>query len=158
MTAINNLSVLISPNLLPYLLHTCSITHQAGFFSTPFPIMKIALVDDSVFSRKQLASILKDRFGEEAELVHFGRSAEAVEAIPTGDYTAVFLDLVMPPPDGFATLEHLRQAGYERPIIVCSADIQATTKERCRILGATAYVEKPFSKEKTFAAIEEVGL
>lgn len=120
--------------------------------------MKIALVDDSIFSRKQLANILKEKFGDAAELVHFGRSMDAIEEIPSGDFAAVFLDLVMPPPDGFATLEQLRAAGYTRPIIVCSADIQATSKERCRELGASAYVEKPFSKEKTFAAMQEVSL
>ena len=120
--------------------------------------MKIALVDDSVFSRKQLAAILNEKFADQAELVHFGRSMEAIEEIPAGDYAAVFLDLVMPPPDGFATLEQLREAGYDRPIVICSADIQATTKERCRALGATAYVEKPFSKEKTLTALQEVGL
>lgn len=119
---------------------------------------KLALVDDSSFSRKQLAAILREHFGPEAELVHFPQSAEAARQIPQGNFDAVFLDLVMPAPDGFAVLEHLRKAGYQKPVIVCTADIQATSKQRCEQLGATAYVEKPFSKAKVLACLQQLAL
>lgn len=118
--------------------------------------MKIALVDDSVFSRNQVTKILKELVPRNLEIVPFTGGAPAIEAIPSGDFDLVLLDLVMPPPDGFETLKALREKGYSGQIWVCTADIQGTSKERCMNLGANGYLEKPFSKEKTSAAIEAV--
>ncbi|MCX7713370.1 MAG: response regulator [Chthoniobacterales bacterium] len=118
--------------------------------------MKIALVDDSVFSRNQVSKILKELIPHNLEIVPFTGGAPAIEAIPSGNFDLVLLDLVMPPPDGFETLKALREKGYKGHIWVCTADIQGTSKERCIALGANGYLEKPFSREKTAIAIETV--
>ncbi|MGZ8566729.1 MAG: ATP-binding response regulator [Actinomycetota bacterium] len=61
----------------------------------------------------------------------------------------VLLDLVMPPPDGFAILEQLRAARprSERiPILVLTGDATGAAKERAFGLGASDILTKPFDR------------
>lgn len=119
--------------------------------------LKFAIVDDSLFSRVQLRQKIQEWIPD-ATFVEFGVSAQALEQIPGLEADAVTLDLVMPDPDGASVLEALRVRGYERPIFIVSADIQDSTKERCRSLGCTGFIEKPVRVECVQAMLKSLGV
>jgi putative two-component system response regulator len=58
----------------------------------------------------------------------------------------VLLDLMMPPPDGFAILERLRSETHETflPIVILTADTNEESKRRALEAGATDFLLKPF--------------
>jgi CheY-like chemotaxis protein len=65
----------------------------------------------------------------------------------------VLLDLAMPQQDGFGVLEELRKRQSTVPVIVCTADIQSTTRERVEQLGAVRLISKPSSKDELLEAL-----
>lgn len=119
--------------------------------------LKFAIVDDSLFSRVQLRQKIQE-WVPDAVFVEFGVSAQALAQIPGLDVDAVTLDLVMPDPDGASVLASLRGGGYARPIFIVSADIQDSTKDRCRSLGCTGFIEKPVRVECVQAMLKTLGV
>ena len=55
----------------------------------------------------------------------------------------IILDIMMPGPDGYMVLEHIRQS-YDIPVIMLTAKREATSLEKALALGADDYVKKPF--------------
>lgn len=68
----------------------------------------------------------------------------------------VMLDLVMPGMSGFEVLTHLRAIDPCARVIVCSADIQASTRERVKQGGALALLNKPVSVEQVSARLNVI--
>ena len=58
----------------------------------------------------------------------------------------ILLDLMMPPPDGFAILDSLRSESDESflPVVVLTADTNEETKRHALEAGATDFLLKPF--------------
>ena len=118
----------------------------------------ILIVDDSQDDRDLLARALKklerDRpivslsAGNEALDYFIGRNIYADRAeypLPA----IVFLDLKMPPPDGFDVLAFLNsQPNFEKPLIVVLSGVAATKEiQRAYELGAHTYLIKPVQGE-----------
>jgi CheY-like chemotaxis protein len=59
----------------------------------------------------------------------------------------VFLDLTMPDMDGFETLEQLKLIDSQVKVVVVSADIQESSREKAMQLGALDFLQKPASQE-----------
>lgn len=119
--------------------------------------MKIAIVDDSKFSRNQLKRQIQ-KIRDNIEFEEYPDGASALEHLPGTDAQVLFLDLVMPPPDGLEVLEKLKGDGFAPPIFVVTADIQQSTRERCLELGCEDFIEKPMSAEKISKAMERINL
>ena len=70
---------------------------------------------------------------------------EGLEIIRKEHPDLVLLDLMMPPPDGFAILEALRSEGDKvfLPIVVLTADTSGETRQRALQAGATDFLLKP---------------
>lgn len=119
--------------------------------------MKIAIVDDSGFSRNQIRKALNEYFNE-AEIVEFHDGESAMKGVLEANVDMVTLDLVMPKPDGIQVLEALRAGGLEAPIFIISADIQRGTKRRCYELKCSGFLDKPFNKDSLFEALKTHGL
>ena len=49
----------------------------------------------------------------------------------------------MPDINGFEVLEYMKKKKMNVPVVVISADVQETTRDRVIALGATAVVNKP---------------
>ncbi|MDG5814560.1 response regulator [Chitinispirillales bacterium ANBcel5] len=105
---------------------------------------KVLLIDDSIFMRRKIESILSIGGYSIAE-ASTGR--EGLEAAEKEDFDCIVLDLLMPDMDGFKVLEKLRAIRNTVPIIIASSDIQDSAKGRCFKLGAFDFVEKPPDKE-----------
>lgn len=68
----------------------------------------------------------------------------------------VFLDLVMPGMSGFEALTHLRALDPEVRVIICSADVQSSTRDRVKKGGALAMLNKPVNVEQISAKLNSI--
>jgi CheY-like chemotaxis protein len=113
----------------------------------------VLLADDSAFFRSMVSDWIRSG-GHEVTEVSDGK--QAVEQVLNDRPDCVLLDLSMPEQDGFEVLKELRRRELDVPIVVCTADIQATTRERCEALGAVRIVSKPSGAEELLAVLDEV--
>lgn len=65
----------------------------------------------------------------------------------------VLLDIMMPGPDGFMTLNSIRQCSNV-PVIIVTAKRETETLQRAIDLGADDYVKKPFRPGELLARIK----
>ncbi len=68
----------------------------------------------------------------------------------------VLLDILMPEMEGTELLELLRETNMDVNVIVISANIQDTVRDRCMNLGVSEFFGKPPDKEKLKMAIEDI--
>jgi two-component system response regulator MprA len=107
-------------------------------------------VDDDPALRRSLERVL--RLGDyEVELADGGRAA--LDALGSGDYSLVVLDVSMPPPDGLEVLRRLRARGDATSVLMLTA--RATVPDRVDGLeaGADDYLVKPFAVEELLARV-----
>lgn len=106
---------------------------------------KVIIADDSMFQRFSLIKMVKNL---NFEIVEAKNGQECLDAIAEHAPDVVLLDLNMPVLSGFDVLERLHAQGASVPVIVISADIQESSKERCLQMGARAILSKPFPEQK----------
>ncbi len=113
--------------------------------------MRVLIVDDALFMRKVLRSILEDQ-GHEV-VGEAGSSKEAVEQYPRLQPDVVTLDFTLPDLDGLKTLRLLR--GYDRGVraIMITAMGQEWMVKEARSLGAVDFIVKPFDPERVRQAL-----
>jgi putative two-component system response regulator len=106
--------------------------------------MKILVVDDEPANVALLEDILAENSYSRVECV--SDSTLVMDRCKTLRPDLVLLDLMMPPPDGFAILESLRLDSEETflPVVVLTADTNEQTKRRALDTGATDFLLKPF--------------
>ena len=100
----------------------------------------ILVVDDSLYQRLLIQKHLKAR-NHDVLLAKTG--IEGLELVATENPDLVVLDLVMPEMNGLEMLQRLRDQGSNIPVIINTADIQASTYDKCVQLGAVAILNKP---------------
>ncbi|PKO14510.1 hypothetical protein CVU37_14480 [candidate division BRC1 bacterium HGW-BRC1-1] len=115
----------------------------------------IVVVDDEASVRSVAVRILarhgfhtvEARDGEEAlALLH--EHAETVRCI--------LLDLTMPKLDGEQTLKVVREKTPDLPVIISSGHAADDVFARCQGLGATAYLQKPYSASAMVGVLSQV--
>ncbi|WP_221030511.1 response regulator [Actomonas aquatica] len=121
----------------------------------PTQTLKIAIVDDSMFMRRMVRSAVKECFPA-AELLEYGDGQAAIEQLPAESPDLILLDLLMPRLNGQDTLAQLRALGVKSPIIVVTADVQQSVRDRVRELGAQGFIQKPITYEKLKTVLGEV--
>jgi CheY-like chemotaxis protein len=78
-----------------------------------------------------------------------GTCEEALRQAEQTAYDVILLDLLMPGIGGYEVLRLMRERGANRatPILVVSVMSNHESRERCRLLGATAFLAKPVDRE-----------
>jgi CheY-like chemotaxis protein len=114
---------------------------------------KILVVDDSGLARRLIRKILEE-LGHEVEDVPDG--AQALERYLLNHHDVVMLDLLMHGMYGMDVLQKLRQLNPDLPIVIASADIQRTTRDQAKELGASAMINKPVTKEQLAEVLDIV--
>ena len=114
---------------------------------------KILVVDDSLLSRKNLMRHLSEAG---YEIVTANDGQEGVEKIKSESPDLVISDLLMPNLDGFGLLEAVKSQGLGVPVLVVSADIQETSREKVMFLGAKGILSKPPQKDDLLKVVEEL--
>lgn len=113
---------------------------------------KALIIDDSKFQRNVIKNILKDLNFDIAEASNGNEALEQYE-LHLPDF--IILDLLMPDKDGFDVLSDLKSKGNHVPIIVLSADIQESSIEKCKELGAFAFLNKPPKNEDLINTVKK---
>ncbi len=114
---------------------------------------KVLVVEDTTEALNALRDLLMIEGYEVISAVN-GEDAMHKFYIYTPDI--VVTDLRMPKVDGFALLEKIRSSEQLRkiPVIVFSADATPENEERCKEMGAVAFLKKPSSIEALLDCIE----
>ncbi|NKB51933.1 MAG: response regulator [Rhizobiaceae bacterium] len=109
--------------------------------------LDILLAEDNPINAL-LAKSLLNKIGH--RVIHVDDGSQAVEAVAGHDFDLILMDLHMPVMDGQAALEKIRAMGTRKattPVVVLSADGQATAKDEALKQGADDYLVKPISPE-----------
>ncbi|MDM8541985.1 response regulator [Desulfococcaceae bacterium HSG9] len=101
---------------------------------------EILIIDDSWLTRYSLTNMLKPSGYNITEAVN---GKDGIEKIIKFKPDCILLDLLMPEIDGFGVLKALNEKNIKCPVIVISADIQETSREKCLQLGVFDFANKP---------------
>jgi two-component system OmpR family response regulator len=116
--------------------------------------MKILVIEDDPtvgqFIRRGLE---EQRWG--VDLVANGEDGERMAA--SDAYDLVILDMRLPGKPGLQVLHTLRARGFERPVLVLTAQDAVDAKVQALRAGADDYVTKPFAFEELLARVEALS-
>jgi len=101
---------------------------------------KVLVIDDSRYTRLAIVGFLVANGFEVLEADN-GMLGLATASREKPD--AIITDLLMPEMDGYELLERLQTEGNTTPVIVITADIQDSTREKIMQRGARAVMNKP---------------
>jgi CheY-like chemotaxis protein len=111
---------------------------------------RILVVDDSPTARAMISRIIGGSYSVETA----SSGSEALEAIQASPPDLILLDLLMPGMDGLEVLARLRDRASRVPVLVLSADIQSSTRQKALELGALDLINKPPRPAPLHEAIE----
>jgi len=116
--------------------------------------MKILVIeDDPTVGQFVKRGLEEQRWG--VELVDDGDEGE--QRALAGAYDLVILDMRLPGKSGLDVLTALRARGFERPILVLTAQDAVDSKVSTLRAGADDYVTKPFAFEELLARVEALA-
>ena len=116
----------------------------------------ILLVDDDELSRRMMSLLLS---GEGYEFETATNGLEAVEAVKTGKFDFVLMDLQMPQMGGYEATAKIRaweaETGYKHiPVFALTAMLFEGEKRQCLEAGMDDCLVKPFNTTELFRMIE----
>lgn len=115
----------------------------------------ILVAEDNQVNQDLIRAMLM-KIGYKPVVVSDGK--EAVEAFRKNTFDLVFTDIQMPVMDGYEAIENMRKISkhQEMPwIVTLSANSMKEQKDQAISVGANGYMEKPVTRKKLIAAIEE---
>jgi CheY-like chemotaxis protein len=118
------------------------------------PKKVVFVVDDSTITRLFIIDSIKDIEG--IEIHQFVNGEQLINKLNETLPDLILLDSVMPIMDGFTALEKLRGQGIQVPVIICTADIQSTTKAKALSLGVSDFINKPIQKPLLLEAVKKI--
>lgn len=116
---------------------------------------KILIVDDE----PNIVMSLEYTFKKNNFQVFIARDGEeALEILKTEVPNIIILDIMMPKVDGYATLEQIKKDEKlnHTKVIFLSAKNKESDIEKGMLLGADAYISKPFSIKKLVEQVNEL--
>ena len=125
--------------------------------STPVPpLSRILLVEDELDIQMVARLALQDIGGFEVEVCSSG--SEALEKAPQFCPELILLDVMMPAPDGPATLRALahRPETSGMPVVFVTAKVQSHEVEEYLQLGAIDVIVKPFDPMQLSERVLEI--
>jgi CheY-like chemotaxis protein len=113
----------------------------------------VLLVDDNEATCTLVAAVLQRDF--RTDVAHDG--SEALEKLKTGNYAAIILDLLMPPPDGYDIMDVLVQTRPEmlKRTLVLTAALSPREKQRMKDYPVADLIAKPFDVEVLLASVKK---
>ena len=124
---------------------------------SPARRLRVLLAEDHPINQKVATRMLQEQ-GHEVTVVGNGR--QALEAIASGPFDAVLMDVAMPELDGFEALEAIRHRerldGSHLPIVALTAHAMEGDRERCLAAGFDDYLSKPVQAASLAKALARV--
>jgi two-component system, OmpR family, response regulator len=116
--------------------------------------MKVLVIeDDPTVGQFVKRGLEEQRWG--VDLVADGDEGERLAA--SDAYDLVILDMRLPGKPGLQVLHSLRARGFERPVLVLTAQDAVDAKVQTLRAGADDYVTKPFAFEELLARVEALS-
>ncbi len=115
--------------------------------------MNVLVIEDD----PTVGSFVKRGFEEQRWGVELVANGEEGESLATGGgeaYDIVILDMRLPGKSGLDVLRALRSRGFEKPVLVLTAQDAVDAKVQTLRAGADDYVTKPFAFEELLARAE----
>ncbi|GMA98945.1 response regulator [Pelosinus sp. IPA-1] len=117
--------------------------------------MRILIVDDSRLVRSQLKDFLSSNIAS-IEIEEAADGKEALEKHRVFKPDAIFLDYIIPAPDGLAVLKTLSETDKKvKVIMTTSLASQNFIYKDCLEYGAVAILQKPIDKENALKIINK---
>ena len=110
-------------------------------------MIKILIVDDSVFSQKTTANIIR-KYVDQSDIDFATDGWEGLKKYQEMKPDYVFVDLLMPGLDGQSLIKLLKEYDPSANIIVVTADVQNHVREEIEKLHIMTFINKPFTDEK----------
>ncbi len=112
--------------------------------------MKILLVEDERRMAEAEAEVLRQE-NYDVDVCYDGDSG--LDAILSGIYDAVILDVMLPKRDGFSVIREARREGLRTPVLMLTAKSELADKVSGLDAGADDYLTKPFMVEEFLARV-----
>jgi CheY-like chemotaxis protein/HPt (histidine-containing phosphotransfer) domain-containing protein len=103
---------------------------------------RVLLAEDNDINRTVFRRMIQ-LLGVECDVVPDG--AAAAEAVLTGRYDVVLMDVQMPGTDGLEATRMIRTAGLRTPILALTATALQGDRDRCLAAGMDGYLSKPIT-------------
>jgi protein-histidine pros-kinase len=116
-------------------------------------ILRVLLAEDTLVNQRVAVRMLEKR-GHVVTVV--GNGLEAVNAVESGRFDLILMDVQMPELDGLEATRRIRGAGHTLPIIAMTAHAMKGDDDRCIAAGMDGYVSKPVSAARLHEAIDAV--
>lgn len=113
--------------------------------------MKILVIEDDPTVGEFVRRGLEEQRWQ-ADLINNGLEGERMAL--SQPYDLVILDMRLPGRNGLGVLRSLRARGFERPVLVLTAQDAVDAKVETLRAGADDYVTKPFAFEELLARVE----
>jgi len=110
----------------------------------------ILVIEDNQDMLQLLGRILKS---EGYHVVLATNGASGMSLLRDNNPDLVLLDIMMPGPDGYMTLESIRQYSSV-PVIMVTAKLETEALQKALDLGADDYVKKPFRPAVLLARVK----
>lgn len=112
-------------------------------------MIRVLLIDDDVGVGFVMRSLLVE---EMLSVTQVTSAAAAIAELDHGEWSIIFVDLVLPDADGRSLLTRLRALPQHRdtPVVVLSAKTGSLVKNECAMYGIDGFLEKPIDPD-TFA-------
>src|SRR5262249_27606456 len=118
--------------------------------------VKVLLAEDNIVNQRVAVGLLQRR-GHDVTVVSTG--VEALQALKTGRFDVVLMDVQMPVMGGFEATATICRAdegtGQRLRIVAMTAHAMAGDRERCLGAGMDGYLAKPIDPAALFAAVEK---
>lgn len=119
--------------------------------------LNVLVTDDNRANRSLARRILEKASHQVTEATD---GQQALDALVTGEFDAVLMDVQMPEMDGLETTMIVRQSADIQPqpyIIAVTAHAMEGDRERCIAAGMDAYITKPLRARQLLALMEAVA-
>lgn len=111
---------------------------------------KILIVDDSNFSQKTLANLLK-KYLNDAEFLFADNGEVGFDKYKEQNPDYVFVDLLMPKINGKQLIKLIKEYDSNAKIIVVSADVQKSVRDEIEKFNIISFINKPFNDENALS-------
>lgn len=112
----------------------------------------ILCVDDNE-DNLRLVDYLLSKTGVTTSLAQNG--IEALNQAEENSYDLILMDMQMPEMDGLEATKQLIEKGYNKPIIMLTANVDSDSKKQIKAAGAAAHFGKPIDTERFYAMLKD---
>jgi two-component system sensor histidine kinase/response regulator len=134
---------------------TLSGTAQSGDLERFGAVLKgkhVLLVEDNEINTELAIELLKD---VGIDVTHAANGQLGIDALTTGTFDAVLMDIQMPVLDGLSATRRIREAQLHsgRPIIAMTAHAMAGEREKSLAAGMNEHISKPINPKKLYQTL-----